>query len=107
MDGAHVGVTRTFGITAPAGGVLQKSEKKRSIEVAEVTGNAGVIAAALAKKKVVEEVTVSGVGECSLAAVVATDVAAGTALNLRRKNVQNNDNPNTFEMVARTLSTLS
>lgn len=107
---ASVGISSTFGLSAPSGATVQKSSRKRRGTLAKITGTVsgrhGVTIAAEMEKGVEVDVTLSGKGAANFAAVTPGEITVGTVKLIGAKQGQNNADFPDFEYTGKTYDNL-
>ena len=103
---ASVGIVNTFGLSAPSGGTVQKSSRKRRGTLAKITGSVstrhGVTIAAEMEPGVEIDVTISGKGAVNFASVVPGEITVGTVKVVGAKQMQGNIEFPDFELTGKT-----
>lgn len=103
---AQIGITSTFGITAPADAcAVMETSRKRSVEVAEVVGSNAEYACAAPKPLVTTEVSVKGKGIIDPLALVTSGAVTGVKITQAKQTESNSDTPG-FELTAVAYSSL-
>lgn len=103
----HVGITSTYSVTVPAGGIAQEVSRTRSVELSKVAGTDGEWAKVSALKQLKTDVQVSGVGPANLGAVSAGNVVAPSTmkvLSVQQGEKSSGDNRATFVISATGMS---
>lgn len=104
---AAIGVTSTFGLSAPTGCVVNESSLDHSIEIKTVKSQTGVTVVATPAKMKETKISIKGVGIPALTAVTAnSSVATNTVVVTSISVEESNDDFPTFTIDAISYSNL-
>ena len=104
---AHLGVSSTFGLSAPAGGYVQESSREDSVEIATLRNESGVTVKAVPKPLVTRSVSIKGKGDANLAAVASGSFAEGVLRVTEAKQSESNEDFPDFEITGTAYLNLS
>lgn len=103
---ASIGISATFGLTAPTGATVQKTSRKRRSNLAKITGTAsgrhGVTLKAELEKAIEIDVTISGKGAVDFATITPGEITVGTVKAIGAKQMQSNADFPDFELTGKT-----
>ena len=94
---ATFGITSTFGLNPPTGGVVEESSSEDEVEAKTIKDQNGTTCRAVTSKTIKTTVTIKGRGLDMTTAVAAGAMVAGTVKVTSIKNSESNDDFPTFE----------
>lgn len=103
---ATFGVTNTFGLSAPNGGVIEESSSESEVEAKTIRDQTGTTCRAVPGKLKKTTVSIKGRGTASLGTVTA-GALSGAVKVISVKNAESNDDFPTFEATGVKYETLS
>ncbi len=93
---ANFGVTSTFGLSAPSGGVVEESSTEDEVEAKTIRDETGTTCRAIPSRMVKTTVSIKGRGRSDVS--VAAGTFSGSVKVTSVKNSETNDDFPTFEV---------